>query len=129
MVRQRWYRPKKQRPYHRLRVWQSAKKLALLIYRVTGAFPKSELYGLVSQLRRASTSVVSNIAEGSARGSDRDFLRFLFMARGSLNEIDTQLHIADELGYLDDARIGALRRTFDETSALLQGLINRLKTT
>jgi four helix bundle protein len=122
-----WYRTDKRRPHHRLRVWQSAKELALEIYRITARFPDSELYGLTSQLRRAAVSVPSNIAEGSARSSDGDFLRFLSMSRGSLNEIDTQLEIAEELEFLAAMDTTDLRRHFDDTSARLQGLIRRLQ--
>ena len=127
MKREGWYREEKRRPHHRLRVWQSSKALALELYRVTSYFPDNELYGLTSQLRRAAVSVSSNIAEGAARDSDRDFLRFLFMSRGSLNEIDTQLEIADELGMLVAIDLTELRTHFDKTSARLQGLIRRLK--
>jgi four helix bundle protein len=108
-------------------VWQSAKKLALEVYRITARFPDDELYGLRSQLRRAAVSVPSNISEGAARNSNADFLRFLYTARGSINEVDTQLEIADELDYLAAADLTELRQHFDDTSAQLQGLIRHLR--
>lgn len=82
------------RSHKKLEVWQGAVHLATELYKRTESFPDSEKFGLVSQLRRAGVSVPSNIAEGAARNSDRDFLRFLNMANGSLSEIDTQLEIA-----------------------------------
>lgn len=72
------------------------------LYATTEALPDSERFGLVTQMRRAAVSVPSNIAEGAARGSRKDFVRFLLMARGSLSELDTQLRIAERLGYIND---------------------------
>jgi four helix bundle protein len=86
------------RNYRDLRVWSSSIDLALLIYRLTDRFPNREAFGITSQLRRAAVSVASNIAEGNARCSTREFLRFLAIAQGSLAEIDTQVAIAAELG-------------------------------
>ncbi|NUQ29219.1 MAG: four helix bundle protein [Acidobacteriaceae bacterium] len=86
--------------YRDLVVWQRSVDLAELTYRLTRAFPKEELYGLAAQMRRASVSVASNIAEGSAR-SRGDFHRYVVMARGSNNELQTQLVIAQRLGFGD----------------------------
>ncbi|MFB6264115.1 MAG: four helix bundle protein, partial [Bradymonadaceae bacterium] len=86
-----------------------------------------EKYGLVAQLRQAAVSVPSNIAEGSARDTDAQFLRFLNHARGSLAEIDTQLELAGELGILDGLDVSDARRTFDRVSSALQSLINRIE--
>ena len=83
-----------------LRVWQEAMKLTAEIYRCTADFPKHELYGLSQQIRRASVSVPSNIAEGKGRNTDREFSQFLFHARGSLLKLQTQFMIAQELQYL-----------------------------
>jgi four helix bundle protein len=102
-----------------LRIWQEAIDLALTVYRVTMGFPKHELYGLTSQMRRAAVSIPSNIAEGKGRGSDRDFGRFLFQARGSLLELQTQVVIAHGLEYLSEEQT---RRLTDETDALGRGL-------
>jgi four helix bundle protein len=78
-----------------LRVWQQAMKLAAEVYRATHGFPKHELYGITSQIRRAAVSVASNIAEGKGHRSDREFLHYLFYARGSLFELETQILLAN----------------------------------
>lgn len=85
------------RPHHELRVWKEAMTLVTRVYVVTRMFPADERFGLTSQIRRSSVSVPSNIAEGAARGSRQEFLRFLMIARGSLSELDTQLRIAENL--------------------------------
>ena len=85
--------------YRDLQVWQRAVELAVHVYRVTEAFPKSEMYGLTSQMRRAAVSIASNIAEGYGR-SEPELARYLTMARGSLAELETQLEIAQRIGYL-----------------------------
>jgi four helix bundle protein len=76
--------------YHDLRVWQHAIKLALSVYRITETFPKHEVYGLTQQMRRTAVSVASNVAEGKGRNTDKEFRQFLFTARGSLLELETQ---------------------------------------
>ena len=90
------------RKHHELRAWQEAMELVKEIYRVTRDFPKEEMYGLVGQMRRAAVSIPSNISEGAARGGDREFIQFLIIARGSLSELETQLLISYDLGYLLD---------------------------
>ncbi len=87
--------------YRDLQVWQRAVELAVHVYQVTDNFPKSEQYGLSSQMRRAAVSVASNIAEGYGR-TDTEFARYLTMARGSLAELETQLDIALRIGYLSN---------------------------
>jgi four helix bundle protein len=89
------------RNFRNLEIWQRSINLAKNIYALTSAFPKHEKFGLMLQLQRASVSIASNIAEGSSRKSNQDFARFLEMAIGSAFEIETQLTIAKELGYLD----------------------------
>lgn len=84
--------------FRKLTVWREASTLAVLTYRLTADFPKSELYGLTSQMRRAAISVTSNIAEGCGRNSDRELARFIQIALGSLNELDSQLLVAKRLG-------------------------------
>jgi four helix bundle protein len=106
-----------------LKSWQKAFDLALSIYSVTRCFPKEETYGLSSQRRRAAVSVVSNIAEGKGRASDKDLLRFLGNARGSLFEIEAQIALAERLGYLDRERAVKLGLELSETGKLLNGLI------
>jgi four helix bundle protein len=96
------------------------------VYRVTAVFPDAERFGLVSQLRRAVVSVPSNIAEGAARGSTADFVRFLYIARGSLSEVDTQIQIALRLGFIQGTQ--AIMERIDQLFAQLGGLIKHLKT-
>ena len=108
--------------YRDLLVWQKAKALAVDVYRVTATFPKHETYSLSQQLQRAAVSVVSNIAEGQGRLNKREFVQFLGIARGSVVEAATQLEIAHDLGYIDDATFERL----DLETRNVHGLINRL---
>jgi four helix bundle protein len=82
-----------------LEVWRQAIELAKVVYRLTANFPASELYGLVSQMRRSAVSVASNIAEGAARHTDKEFMQFLYIALGSLAELDTQYILAKDLNF------------------------------
>lgn len=84
-----------------LKIWQEGHALALQVYRVSTRFPREEMYGLTSQLRRAAASVPANLAEGVGRRTTREFINFLCIARGSLQEVDYFLQLAKELGYLD----------------------------
>ncbi|MGP9664688.1 four helix bundle protein [Halomonas sp. AOP22-C1-8] len=113
------------RKHQQLRAWQQAMDLVVLIYSMTANFPLTEQYGLTSQMQRAAVSVPSNIAEGAARGSKRDFLRFLHIARGSLSELETQCQIAQRLGYTAD--ISALEMAINALFSQLGGLIKHLK--
>jgi len=97
------------------------------VYQATGKFPASEQYGLTSQLRRAAVSVPSNIAEGAARESTKEFAQFLIMARGSLSELETQLLIAKDLGYLPEDTAGSLLERVDSVFALIGGLLRTLR--
>lgn len=90
--------------YKNLEIWKRSMKMAVEVYIITENYPDSEKYGLVSQLRRASVSVSSNIAEGAGRGSNKDFKRFLDIAYGSLYEIETQIMISDHLHYIDSKK-------------------------
>ena len=96
------------RSYRELLVWQKAKKLAIHAYKATEPFPRTEMFGLASQIRRAGVSVVSNIAEGQGRMTSGEFIHFLGLARGSLLELETQIDIALELAYLDHGEQRAL---------------------
>jgi four helix bundle protein len=113
--------------YRDLRIWQEAVDLALVIYRVTAEFPKHELYGLTSQMRRAAVSISSNIAEGKGHSSDGDFARFLFHARGSLLELQTQVVIAKKLDYLARGEAEKLVCVTDELGRGLNGLIQAVR--
>jgi four helix bundle protein len=109
-----------------LRVWRDAMKLASDTYRATTAFPKHELYGLSQQMRRAAVSVPSNIAEGKGHHSNRGFAIFLFHARGSLLELQTQIEIAKDLNYLPDHDAQSLLDEATSVGRSLSGLINSL---
>jgi four helix bundle protein len=108
------------RTHRDLKVWQESLALAESIYSATSTFPDAERYGLASQMRRAAISVVSNIAEGAARGSSREYARFLSVARGSLAELDAQVILAARLGLLTghSALEGQIRRIGQMLSAL-----------
>ena len=88
-----------------LKVWQESMNLVILIYKVSEDFPKHEIYGLSSQIRRAAVSIPSNIAEGAGRKGENEFKRFLYIALGSLSEVETQLEISLRLGYINDIEI------------------------
>src|SRR5579871_1582895 len=117
------------RSYRELLVWQKAKTLAVSVYRSTEQFPRSEIYGLTSQTRRASVSVASNIAEGQGRLTSGEFRHFLGQARGSLLELDTQLDIALDLRYLDQSEQQTLAREIYQVLGLLNRLIDSLRET
>ena len=85
-----------------LEIWNLGVQLVEAIYRVTSTFPKEEIYGLISQIRRAAVSIPSNIAEGAARNSLKEFIQFLYVSLGSLSELETQIIISQKLGYLQD---------------------------
>src|SRR5574340_1576313 len=109
--------------YKDLVVWQKAMDLVTEIYRVTQKFPKHELFSLTSQLRRAAVSIPSNIAEGQGQLSKGDFRRFLGHARGSLSELETQIIISQNLGYLTDEDATNLLNMVTEVGRILNGLI------
>lgn len=106
------------RSYRDLVAWQKAMKFVTRIYVVTQSFPTSELYGLTNQLRRAAVSVASNIAEGQARSSSKEFHHFLSLSRGSIAEIETQLSIAKALKYLPQETADALLADADEVGRI-----------
>jgi four helix bundle protein len=114
------------RSYRDLVVWKKAMALVLDVYRSTQTFPRTETYGLVSQLRRAVISIPSNIAEGQARLSTGEFRQFPGNARGSRMEVETQVLLARELGYLDRDESEDLLSTTTEIGRILNGLLNSL---
>lgn len=109
-----------------LSVWQEAMNLTLGVYRDTTAFPKHELYGLAQQMRRAAVSIPSNVAEGKGHRTDGDFRRFLFHARGSLMELETQILLAGRLEYLTDEHSRNLQSAATRVGRSLTGLLNSL---
>lgn len=113
--------------YRDLRVWQKAIDFVTLCYKLSETFPKHEIYGLTSQLRRAAVSVPSNIAEGNGRESNIEYLHFLHIARGSLRESETQLIIAERLNYIDKTRLDNALQQSDEIGRMLTNLTRSLK--
>jgi four helix bundle protein len=112
--------------YRDLVVWKKSMALVLNVYRCTQAFPKIETYGLTSQLRRAVISVPSNIAEGQARLSTGEFRQFLGNARGSLMEVETQILVARDLGYLEENQSDSLLSAAAEVGRIINGLLASL---
>ncbi|MCO6047823.1 four helix bundle protein [Aeoliella sp. ICT_H6.2] len=108
--------------YRDLKVWQLGVEITLSVYNLTKEFPTEERYGLCSQLRRCAVSIPSNIAEGHARDSSKEYLHHLSIASGSLAELETQLIIAKELGYLIAEHLASLLDRCDEESRMLSGL-------
>lgn len=113
--------------FKELLVWQKSINFVTEIYELTNHFPKDEMYGLTSQIRRASISIPSNIAEGNSRRSVADYLQFLKIARGSCAEVETQLIIAQNLKFLSEEHYLKLNQDIIEISKMLNGLINSLK--
>ena len=111
--------------YRDLIAWQKAKALVLETYRCTAGFPRAEVYGLTSEMRRAAVSVPSNIAEGKGRHSQRELVHFLYHARGSLLELKTQFEIGHDFRYLDSATFKCIDTKSDELGRILNALINR----
>ncbi len=116
--------------YRDLLVWQRAVDLTVNVYALTATLPRHEAFGLTSQMQRAAVSIASNIAEGNARDSTRDYLRFLSMVMGSIAELETQLIICQRLALTSDAAIRSLLEDLDDlgkmTRALRRSLTNRL---
>lgn len=112
--------------YRDLQVWQKAMDLAALIYQSTDSFPSREAFGLTSQLRRAAVSVPSNIAEGQSRKGTGEFVHFLFIARASLAEIDTQILLAQRFGFLQEQPSLSLLEKITEIQKMLYALIDKL---
>ena len=113
--------------YTDLVAWQKAMDLVQEVYQVTKTFPKEELYGLTSQLRRSAVSVPSNIAEGHCRNGRREFVHHLSIALGSLGEVETQMLIAHRLGYLDKNTVASLMDQAAEAGRVVVGLMHSLE--
>lgn len=115
------------RDHSKLRAFELADELALLVYEATRGFPRDEQFGLTSQMRRAAVSTASNIVEGCARHSHSDYLHFLDMAYGSARELQYQVSLAHRLGYLNNAAYRSLSAASQETTKVLNGLIRSLR--
>lgn len=115
------------RTHENLEVWKKAIDFVVEVYKLTDAFPKDEKFGLTSQIRRASVSIPSNIAEGAARTSQKEFLYFLSNSQGSTSEVSTQLLIAYRLGFLSEQHHGELRANLDEIGRMISGLCGYLR--
>ena len=113
--------------FRELRVWQLGMEVTEQVYRLTAEFPKSEVYGLSSQMRRAAVSIPSNIAEGQGRDSTKEFLHFLAIAFGSICELETQLILANRFSYLSDNDLQIVLSTLTATSKTTRGLQKSLK--
>ncbi|MFA6760134.1 MAG: four helix bundle protein [Sulfuricurvum sp.] len=108
-----------------LDVWKNSISFVEDIYRLTSLFPKEEVYGLTSQLRRAAVSISSNISEGAARQSDKEFIHFLYISLGSASEVDTQIEISQRLGFVDNA--DEINQKLTDIKKMILGLIKYLK--
>ena len=108
--------------YKKLKVWQKAMSLVIHVYKATKNFPKHEQYGLISQMRRSVVSIPSNIAEGHGRNTDKEIVRYLDIARGSIYELDTQIEISRQLNYINPKEFNIIFGLLDETSRMLSGL-------
>jgi four helix bundle protein len=114
------------RPHKKLEVWKKAIEFVTKIYKATESFPDSEKFGLISQIRRSAVSVPSNISEGAARSTKKEFIQFLSIAQGSTSELETQLIISNNLGFLKEEDMHLLDE-LDEISRMIIGLIRTLK--
>ena len=115
------------RPHEKLEAWSKSVDFVVAIYQVTESFPKEEKFGLTSQIRRAAVSVPTNIAEGAARQSEKEFTHFLSHAQGSASELETELIIAHRLGYIGENQFIELRSSLERIGRLMTGLVQHLK--
>ena len=111
------------RDYRKIKAWEASDRLTLNIYEATKRFPKDETYGLRSQMRRAAVSVPANIAEGSGRASNKEYLQYLYIARSSAREVEYYIQLSYNLGYIEDMVRRKLSELTDETLSILYGLI------
>ncbi len=109
--------------YHKLLLWKKSLEFVKLVYKLTKLFPKDELYGLISQLRRASVSVLANIVEGRGKSTDKDFLRFLYISNGSLNECQCYFELAKELNFINQIQFDYIQNKRKEVGFLLFKLV------
>lgn len=115
------------KPHKNLDVWKKSIKFVTMLYEIVKELPKDEVYGLNSQIKRSAISISSNIAEWAARQGNKEFKRFLYIARGSLGELDTQLEIAKRLNFLQEDKFEIMQQKLNEIGKMLNGLIKSLK--
>jgi four helix bundle protein len=115
------------RNHRDLDVWKNAMELSTRVYEMTRAFPREEVFGLSSQMRRAAVSIVSNIAEGAARQTKKEFVQFLYVAAGSASELDTQVEITRRLGFSAPATIDSVHLQLEGIKRMIHGLIRSVK--
>ena len=115
------------RNFRELNVWQLGKTIASEIYTITKGFPKEEIYGLVSQMRRASVSIPSNVAEGFNRFHPGEYRQFLFIALGSCAELETQMELSKDFGYVSGDKFGQILEKLNHESRMLRNLIKKKK--
>ncbi|WP_298532924.1 four helix bundle protein [uncultured Algibacter sp.] len=113
--------------YIELDVWIEARKLVSLVYVITNDFPKEELHGISNQIRKCSVSIPSNIAEGCGRQTPKDIIRFLYISRGSLYELETQLYLSNDLKFISDKKLNKILSQIEACKKLLNGFINNYK--
>lgn len=118
--------PMEEKGFRGLKAWQKAYNLALEIYKITRYFPKTEVYGLTSQIQRAAISVAANIAEGYERNHRKEYIQFLMIAKGSLGEVETYLLFAKDLGYIVSEKYIIMEEQRQEVGKVLRGLIKSL---
>ena len=115
-----------ERPHKKLKIWAKIIRVIEDIYTITGKYPKEEIYGLTSQMRRAAVSIASNLAEGFARKGINEKIQFCYISRSSLSEIDAQIEISLKLKFINAEEYQELQGKLDEISRMLNGLINSL---
>ena len=115
-----------EKPHKKLDAWKLSMDLVIDVYQATSKFPGGERYSLTDQIRRAASSIPSNIAEGAARQTKKEFANYLHMAQGSLSELDTQLELAKRLGYLDEEAWKPLDARMERIDKMISGLIRHL---
>lgn len=115
------------RDFKKIKAWHLSHKLVILLYRITKDFPREELFGLTSQIRRAAVSVPSNIVEGANKKSKKEYLKYLYNAKASLKEVEYQIFLSKELGYIEEKEAKALDVLYNETICTLFGLIESVE--
>ena len=110
-----------------LDVWKESIGLVKMVYKVTGSFPDSEKFGIISQIRRAAVSVPTNISEGAARQTDKEFIQYLYISLGSLSELETLFIISNELNYIKNKNFTSINQSIEKIRPMLLGLIRYLK--